>query len=49
MTKNTICLWYDHDAEEAAGFYASVFPDSRVTAMHNAPSGLSRTARRAMC
>jgi len=26
--KNTICLWYDKDAEEAARFYASVFPDS---------------------
>ncbi|HJV01672.1 MAG TPA: VOC family protein, partial [Burkholderiaceae bacterium] len=27
MTKNTICLWYDHDAEEAAHFYARTFPD----------------------
>lgn len=35
--KNTICLWYDHDAEEAARFYASVFPDSSVTAVHRAP------------
>ena len=38
MTKNTICIWYDKDAEEAANFYASVFPDSRVTAVHKAPS-----------
>ena len=25
--KNTICLWYDRDAEEAARFYARTFPD----------------------
>ncbi len=36
--KNTICLWYDGDAEEAARFYASVFPDSKVLAVHRAPS-----------
>ncbi|MEB6591935.1 MULTISPECIES: VOC family protein [Pseudomonas] len=36
--KNTICLWYDNDAEDAANFYASVFPDSRVIALHKAPS-----------
>jgi predicted 3-demethylubiquinone-9 3-methyltransferase (glyoxalase superfamily) len=35
--KNTICLWYDRDAEDAARFYASVFPDSFVTAVHRAP------------
>ena len=35
--KNTICLWYDHDAEEAANFYAKTFPDSQVTAVHRAP------------
>lgn len=36
--KNTICLWYDGRAEEAADFYAAVFPDSRVTAVHRAPA-----------
>jgi predicted 3-demethylubiquinone-9 3-methyltransferase (glyoxalase superfamily) len=36
-SKNTICLWYDGDAEEAARFYASVFPDSAVKAVHRAP------------
>jgi predicted 3-demethylubiquinone-9 3-methyltransferase (glyoxalase superfamily) len=36
--KNTICLWYDKDAEAAATFYAATFPDSRVTAVHHAPS-----------
>ncbi|MDK3074654.1 VOC family protein [Sedimentitalea sp. JM2-8] len=37
IAKNTICLWYDKDAEEAARFYASVFPDSAVHAVHRAP------------
>jgi len=36
--KNTVCLWYDNDAEEAANFYASVFPDSKVVALHQAPA-----------
>jgi 2-polyprenyl-6-hydroxyphenyl methylase/3-demethylubiquinone-9 3-methyltransferase len=35
--KNTICLWYDGDAEAAANFYAETFPDSRVKAVHKAP------------
>ena len=35
--KNTICLWYEKDAEEAARFYAATFPDSRVDAVHRAP------------
>ena len=34
---NTICLWYDHDAEEAARFYAGIFPDSAVHAVRRAP------------
>ena len=37
MPKNTICLWYDKDAEAAARFYAATFPDSKVTAVHAAP------------
>ena len=36
--KNTICLWYDKDAEAAARFYAATFPDSKVTAVRKAPS-----------
>lgn len=35
--KNTICLWYDSDAEDAARFYAKTFPDSSVVAVHTAP------------
>lgn len=38
MNKNTICLWYDKDAEAAAHFYASVFPDSSVKAVYRAPA-----------
>jgi len=36
--KNTICLWFDKDALEAARFYAETFPDSEVTAVFEAPS-----------
>ena len=36
--KNTICLWFDKDALEAARFYAATFPDSEVTAVHRAPA-----------
>jgi 2-polyprenyl-6-hydroxyphenyl methylase/3-demethylubiquinone-9 3-methyltransferase len=36
--KNTICLWYNGDAEQAATFYAQTFPDSRVGAVHLAPA-----------
>gem|GEM_PF-143146 len=35
--KNTICLWYDGTALEAATFYAETFPDSAVGAVHRAP------------
>ena len=35
--KNTICLWYDGHALEAAQFYAATFPDSSVNAVHRAP------------
>lgn len=37
VSKNTICLWYDGTAEEAARFYAATFPDSAVGAIHRAP------------
>lgn len=36
--KNTVCLWYDRDAEEAARFYAKTFPDSSVGTVYRAPS-----------
>ncbi len=36
-SKNTICIWYDGTAEDAARFYARTFPDSAVGAVHRAP------------
>ena len=42
MQKITPHLWYDKEAVEAAQFYVSIFPDSKihnVTAIHDTPSG----------
>jgi len=38
QAKNTICIWYDKDAQAAANFYAETFPDSAVLAVFHAPS-----------
>ena len=38
IPKNTICLWFDKDAHDAASFYAATFPDSKVTAVRKAPN-----------
>jgi len=38
IAKNTICLWYDKDAEAAARFYVKTFPDSFMGAIHRAPA-----------
>ena len=38
LSKNTICLWYDGTALDAATFYAQTFSDSAVVAVHRAPS-----------
>jgi 2-polyprenyl-6-hydroxyphenyl methylase/3-demethylubiquinone-9 3-methyltransferase len=37
VSKNTICLWFNGTAQEAAQFYAETFPDSAVKAVHRAP------------
>jgi predicted 3-demethylubiquinone-9 3-methyltransferase (glyoxalase superfamily) len=37
MPKNTICLWYNGDAQDAAQFYAETFPDSAMGAVIRAP------------
>jgi predicted 3-demethylubiquinone-9 3-methyltransferase (glyoxalase superfamily) len=37
LSKNTVCIWYDTAALEAAQFYAKTFPDSSVGAIHRAP------------
>jgi 2-polyprenyl-6-hydroxyphenyl methylase/3-demethylubiquinone-9 3-methyltransferase len=36
--RNTVCLWYEKTAEEAARFYAEIFPDTAITGIHRAPS-----------
>ena len=36
-SKNTVCLWYDGDAVDAARFYAETFPDSSVGTLYRAP------------
>ncbi len=38
LAKNTICLWYERDAETAARFYAKTFPNSSIGAVHRSPS-----------
>ena len=38
MNKNTICLWFERDAEAAARFYSATFPNSSVGAIQAAPS-----------
>ena len=45
--KNTICLWFERDALEAARFYAATFPDSEVSALSTRHPVTTRTARRA--
>lgn len=38
VAKNTVCLWYDTEAEAAARFYVATFPDSTMGAVHRAPA-----------
>lgn len=45
MSKNTVCIWYDKDAEAAARFYAETFPDSSVGAITRAPGDYPVAAR----
>lgn len=37
VSKNTVCLWFNGDALDAARFYAETFPDSELKAVHHAP------------
>jgi 2-polyprenyl-6-hydroxyphenyl methylase/3-demethylubiquinone-9 3-methyltransferase len=37
VSKNTICLWFNGTAHDAAQFYAETFPDSAVGTIHRAP------------
>jgi predicted 3-demethylubiquinone-9 3-methyltransferase (glyoxalase superfamily) len=38
MSKIKPCLWFDGNAEEAADFYVSLLPDSRIEGVHRAPA-----------
>ena len=38
IAKNTICLWFDREAEQAARFYAETFPNSAVDEVIHAPA-----------
>ena len=38
MTGLTTCIWYDGDAEQAAGFYAGLFPDTRIDRVLRSPN-----------
>lgn len=54
FTKITPCLWFDHQAEAAADFYTSIFPNSRIVSVsrygeagweiHGMPAGTVLTA-----
>jgi predicted 3-demethylubiquinone-9 3-methyltransferase (glyoxalase superfamily) len=43
----TVCLWYDHNAEYAAKFYAQTFPGSSVGVVRRAPGAGGEAAKRA--
>ncbi len=45
MSKATLCLWYNHDAEEASASYAATFPDTRIGGIMRAPSTIPRRPR----
>ncbi len=38
MDKIIPCLWYNHDAEDAANFYVSLLPDSRIDNIVRSPA-----------
>lgn len=48
IAKNTICVWYDRDAEAAARFYTMTFPNSVMGRIIRAP-GYYPSGKEAMC
>lgn len=48
MQKITTFLWFDHQAEEAANLYVSLFPDSKITNVSRYGEGEPRPAGTAM-
>jgi 2-polyprenyl-6-hydroxyphenyl methylase/3-demethylubiquinone-9 3-methyltransferase len=49
MSGITPCLWFDGNAEEAAKFYAFVFPNSNVDAVHRAPNDYRQASQATCC
>jgi predicted 3-demethylubiquinone-9 3-methyltransferase (glyoxalase superfamily) len=48
MSKSSICLWYNHDAEEAAAFYVATFVDTSITGINRAPADNPSTSEGAV-
>ncbi|HMS19749.1 MAG TPA: VOC family protein [Sphingorhabdus sp.] len=48
MNKASLCLWYNHDAEEAAAFYAATFVDTSITGINRAPADNPSTSEGAV-
>jgi predicted 3-demethylubiquinone-9 3-methyltransferase (glyoxalase superfamily) len=48
MSKITPCLWFDGNAEEAANFYISLLPDSRIRKVQRSPADNPSTAEGAV-
>ena len=48
VPKNTVCLWYNGTALDAAKFYAETFPDSEVRTVHRARPAIIPRASKAM-
>lgn len=48
MSKVSLCLWYNHDAEAAAAFYAATFPDTSITGVNRAPADNPSTSEGAV-
>jgi predicted 3-demethylubiquinone-9 3-methyltransferase (glyoxalase superfamily) len=44
MPAITPCLWFNYNAEEAAEFYTSIFPDSRIDDVQKSPADNPSTA-----
>ena len=39
MPRQYVCLWFDHQAQDAAEFYTSVFPNSTIGTVARYPEG----------
>ena len=48
MPRITPCLWFNHHAEEAANFYITIFPNSRIEGVHRAAAANPSTPKDAV-